>query len=163
MSSALLTLLLLALLVLAPCLLTGLDEGLLAEEPVELKLGIWMCFFFFSLFSQPVSMVQTVYGWVDSSLSLARWSQLKHCLPQFRSIRSPIWVGRSLHWCVNKSQRAMSPWKSYSTAPEGPFFWCCQQVGSTGSPIWKLFLPTAHKLPVQRVLSKQSPSLSKLL
>ena len=45
MSSALLTLFLLALLVLVPCLLTGLDEGLLAEEPVELKLGMGNLFF----------------------------------------------------------------------------------------------------------------------
>ena len=40
MSSSLLTLRLLAALPPPPCLLTGLDEGLLADELPELKLGV---------------------------------------------------------------------------------------------------------------------------
>ena len=61
MSSALFPLLLLAL-VAPPCLLTGRDEGLLLDEPPELKLKFDMRLrfnMFLSIF-QPVSMLQTM-------------------------------------------------------------------------------------------------------
>ena len=93
---------------------------------------------FFWLFCQPVSMVQTVYGWVNPPRPLAWCSKVKLWF-QVRAPRSPVWIWVSAQlpflWGVQETQRALSPGKTNSVAAERFLFRSGQQDWGTWS-LW---------------------------